>query len=177
MPHASCTPLAVKHAAAGSSHLPPSTDGASELLWDPQFDTPGPAYDLLVGGMFYFPGLELASAAMFWCSEVVCVEGNYLAAKQHLQLTQTMLSNVLMCCIAPSTDSSQSKCVQFLHPLVLSADSGVTRPADEATSHGEGSFSGKGKGQAVVPMDKDEPEWPTSPLDGSNGDSWDKILG
>jgi hypothetical protein len=49
----------------------PSVADNFELSWDPHLDPPGPAYDILVGGHFYFPGLESASAALFWRSEVI----------------------------------------------------------------------------------------------------------
>jgi hypothetical protein len=155
----------------------PSMADNFELSWDPRLDPPGPAYDILVGGHFYFPGLESASAALFWCSEVVCTEGHYLAAKQHLQFARSMLSDSLTCCIAPSPDSSRSQCVQFLHPSTASADPDTTGLMDNVTPHGKGPSSGKGKGQAVVPMDEDVPEWPASPSEGGDSDSWDRILG
>jgi hypothetical protein len=155
----------------------PSVADNFELSWDPRLDPPGPAYDILVGGHFYFPGLESASAALFWCSEVVRAEGHYLAAKQHLQFTRSMLSDSLTRCIAPSPDSSWSQHVQFLRPSTASADLDATGPTDDVAPRGEGSSSGKGKGRAVVLMDEDVPEQPASPSEGGNGDGWDGILG
>ncbi|KAN0130494.1 hypothetical protein V8E53_011694 [Lactarius tabidus] len=155
----------------------PSVADNFEPSWDPRLDPPGPAYDILVGGHFYFPGLESASAALFWCSEVVRAEGHYLAAKRHLQFARSMLSDSLTCCIAPSLDSSRSQRVQFSRPSTASADLDVTGPTDDVAPRGEGSSSGKGKGRAVVPMDEDMPGRPASPSDGGDSDGWDGILG
>ncbi|KAN0127813.1 hypothetical protein V8E53_014369 [Lactarius tabidus] len=136
----------------------PSVADNFELSWDPRLDPPGPAYDILVSRHFYFPGLESASAALFWRSEVVRAEGHYLAAKRHLQFAQSMLSDSLTCCIAPSQDSSQSQRMQFSCPSMASADPDATGPTNDVAPRGKGSSSGKGKGQAVVPMDKDVPK-------------------
>jgi hypothetical protein len=155
----------------------PSVADEFELSWDPCLDSPGPAYDILVGGHFYFPGLELASAALFWCSEVACAEGHYLAAKQHLQFAWSMLSDLLTHCIALSLDLSRSQHVQFLRPLMVSADLGVTGSTDRVAPCSEGSASSKGKGQAVMPMDEDAPKRPALPSDGGDSNSWDRILG
>jgi hypothetical protein len=155
----------------------PSVADNFEPSWDPRLDPPGPAYDILVGGHFYFPGLESASAALFWRSEVARAEGHYLAAKRHLQFARSMLSDSLMRCIAPSPDSSRSQRVQFSRPSTASADPDATGPTDDVAPRGEGSSSGKGKGWAVVPMDEDMPGRPASPSDGGNDDRWDGILG
>ncbi|KAN0129529.1 hypothetical protein V8E53_012711 [Lactarius tabidus] len=155
----------------------PSVADNFEPSWDPCLDPPGPAYDILVGGHFYFPGLELASAALFWRSEVARAEGHYLAAKRHLQFAWSMLSDSLMCCIALLPDSSRSQHVQFSRPSTASADPDATGPTDDVAPRGEGSSSGKGKGWAVVPMDEDMPGRPASPSDGGNDNRWDGILG
>ncbi|KAN0140971.1 hypothetical protein V8E53_001415 [Lactarius tabidus] len=148
-----------------------------EPSWDPCLDSPGPAYDILVGGHFYFPGLESASAALFWRSKVARAEGNYLGAKRHLQFAWSMLSDMLTRCIAPSLDLPQTHCMQFARPSTASADPDATGLPDDDAPCGEGSTSGKGKGWAVVPMDEDVPERPASPSDGGDGDRWDGILG
>jgi hypothetical protein len=155
----------------------PSVADNFEPSWDPCLDPPGPAYDILVGRHFYFPGLESASAALFWRSEVAHAEGHYLAAKQHLQFARSMLSDLLTCCIAPLLDSSRSQHVQFSCPSTASADLDATGLTDDVAPRGEGSSSSKGKGRAVVPMDEDVPERPTSPSEGGDGDGWDGILG
>jgi hypothetical protein len=167
-PHASRTPSIARA---------PSVADNFEPSWDPCLDPPGPTYDILVGRHFYFRGLESASAALFWHSEVVCTEGHYLAAKQHLQFAWSMLSNLLTHCIALSPDLSWSQCMQFSRPLTASADPDTTGLTDDIAPHGKGSSSSKGKGRAVVPMDEDVPEWPASPSEGRNSDGWDGILG
>jgi hypothetical protein len=131
-----------------------------EPLWDPHHDAPGPAYDLLVGGTGYFAGLDLASAALFWRSKTTHAKGHYLAAKCHLIFTRSMLSDALTCCIAPSTNPSQTRCVQFAGPSMSGAGTAKTEPEGK---------SGKGKGRAD-PMDKDEPEPPALPSDDGEGD-------
>jgi hypothetical protein len=148
-----------------------------EPSWDPCLDSPGPAYNILVGGHFYFPGLELASAALFWRSKVVHAEGHYLAAKQHLQFARSMISDSLTHCIAPLLDLSRSQHMQFSRPSTASADPDATGPTDNIAPRSEGSSSGKGKGRAVVPMDEDVPKRPALPSEGGDSDSWDGILG
>ncbi|KAN0141636.1 hypothetical protein V8E53_000098 [Lactarius tabidus] len=155
----------------------PSAADEFEPSWDPRLDSPGPAYDILVGGHFYFPGLESASAALFWRSEVARAEGNYLGAKRHLQFARSMLSDALTRCIAPTLGSPRTHRVQFSHPSTTSADPDAPGPPDDVAPRGEGSSSGKGKGRAFVPMDEDVPEQPASPSDGGDGDGWDGILG
>jgi hypothetical protein len=148
--------------AAGDSAARPSPSAAKtfEPLWDPHHDAPGPTYDLLVGGTGYFAGLDSASTALFWRSKTTRAEGHYLAAKRHLIFTRSMLSDALTRCIAPSTDPSQTRHVQFAGPS--------TSGAGTAKTELEGK-SGKGKGQADL-MDEDEPEPPASPSDDSEGD-------
>jgi hypothetical protein len=148
--------------AAGDSAAHPSPSAAKtfELSWDPHYNAPGPAYDLLVGGTGYFAGLDLASAALFWCSETTRTEGHYLAAKRHLIFTRSMLSDALTRCIAPSTNPSQTRRVQFVGPSTSGAGMAKTELEGE---------SGKGKGRAN-PMDKDEPELPALPSDEGEGD-------
>ncbi|KAN0139121.1 hypothetical protein V8E53_003123 [Lactarius tabidus] len=155
----------------------PSAADKFEPSWDPCLDSPGPAYDILVSGHFYFPGLELASAALFWRSEVACAKGNYLGAKRHLQFAWSMLSDVLTRCIAPALGSPQTHHVQFSRPSTTSADLDATGPPDDVAPRGKGSSSSKGKGRAFVPMDEDAPEQPASPSDGGDGNRWDGILG
>jgi hypothetical protein len=167
-PHASRTPRIARA---------PSVADNFEPSWDPRLDPPGPAYDILVSGHFYFPGLESASAALFWRSEVAHAEGHYLAAKWHLQFARSMLSDLLTRCIAPSPDSSRSQRMQFSRPSTASADPDATGPTDNVAPCGEGSSSSKGKGRAVVPMDEDMPGRPASPSDGGDSDGWDGILG
>jgi hypothetical protein len=148
--------------AAGDSaaRLSPSAAKTFELSWDPHYDAPGPTYDLLVGRTGYFAGLDSASATLFWHSETTRAEGHYLAAKRHLIFTRSMLSDTLTRCIAPSTDPSQTRRVQFAGPSTSGAGTAKTEPEGE---------SGKGKGQAD-PMDEDEPEPPASPSDDGEGD-------
>ncbi|KAN0136050.1 hypothetical protein V8E53_006211 [Lactarius tabidus] len=178
--HAHCDPLPARAPCASRTprvaHAPSMADNF-EPSWDPCLDPPGPAYDILVGGHFYFPGLESASAALFWHSEVAHAEGHYLAAKWHLQFARSMLSDLLMHCIAPLLDSSWSQCMQFSCPLMASADPDVTGPTDDVAPRSEGSSSSKGKGWVVVPMDEDVPEQPASPSEGGDGNGWDGILG
>jgi hypothetical protein len=175
--HAHCDPLLACASRTPCVARAPSTADEFKLSWDPCLDSPGPAYNILVGGHFYFPGLELASTALFWCSKVARAEGNYLGAKWHLQFAQSMLSNVLTCCFAPTLDLPQTHCMQFSHPSMTSADPDATGLLDNVAPRSEGSSSGKGKGRAFVPMDEDAPEWPALPSDRGNGDHWDGILG
>ncbi|KAN0139145.1 hypothetical protein V8E53_003034 [Lactarius tabidus] len=156
-----------------TSHTPhvtcaPSVADKFKPSWDPRLDSPGPAYNILVGRHFYFPGLELASATLFWHSEVAHAEGNYLGAKWHLQFAWSMLSNTLTCCIALTLDLPRTHRMQFSRPSTTSADPDATRPPDDVAPRGEGSSSGKGKGRAFVPMDEDLPERPALPSDGGN---------
>jgi hypothetical protein len=148
-------------AVAGGSAARPSPSAAKtfELSWDPHHDAPGPTYDLLVGGTGYFTGLDSASAALYWRSETTRTKGHYLMAKRHLIFTRSMLSNVLTCCIAPSTNPSQTRRVQFMGPSMSGVGMAKTEPEGK---------SGKGKSRAK-PMDEDEPEPPASPSDDGKG--------
>jgi hypothetical protein len=148
--------------AAGDSAARPSPSAAEtfEPSWDPHHDAPGPTYDQLVGGTGYFAGLDLASATLFWRSKTTRAEGHYLAANRHLIFTRSMLSDTLTRCIAPSTDPSQTRCVQFVGLSTSGVGMAKTEPEGE---------SGKGKGRANL-MDEDEPEPPASPSDDGEGD-------
>jgi hypothetical protein len=48
----------------------PSAGEHWHTAWDQRFNTPGPAYDLLVGRTGYFMGPNSTCAALFWCSKL-----------------------------------------------------------------------------------------------------------
>jgi hypothetical protein len=149
---------AASNAAAGPSRL--SADGAAPVAdladgppqWyhHPNYDAPGPAYELLVGGTAYFAGLDSAGAAMFWRSEVARTGAAAEAANRHHRFTLRMCNEALARCILPPPDErSSSKRVRLTQPSA--ADKGKGR----ADAMEEDEVVGKGKGRAE-PMDEDE---------------------
>lgn len=105
-------------------------------MWDTHFDTPGPAFNLLVGGS---GGLDSAGVVLFWHSKLSYAEGLVLAANCHEEFACKMLTVALgCCCIVPSNNSSDSKHVHF------------TGGKGKATEE-EGEDSGKSKGHTEPP--------------------------
>ena len=164
--HPCHTHHAASNAAAGSSRLP--TDGAAPAAdpadrppqWyhHPDYNAPGPAYKLLVGGTVYFAGLDSAGAAMFWRSEVMRTGAAAEAANRFHHFTLRMCNEALACCILPPPDERSS-----LKHVCLTQPSAVDKGKGRADAMEEDEVVGKGKGRAT-PVDKDE-EPPTSSSD------------
>ena len=114
--------------------------------WDTRFDTPGPTFDVLVGGS---GGLDSAGASLFWRSELSRAEGLALAANRHEEFARKMLRVALgNRRIVPPDDGSDPKRVRF------TGGKGKGMASAE-----EGVISGKGKGRAkppAKPMDQDD---------------------
>jgi hypothetical protein len=112
-------PHAAANAVAGpscQSHLP--VEGEHwHTTWDQQFNTPSPAYDLLVGRTGYFAGLDSLHTALFWHSELKDAEALLDAAYRCHNFHCTMLIEALgWCMVLPLDDASCSKHVKFLRP-------------------------------------------------------------
>lgn len=116
-----------------------------ENSWDPKFDAPGPAHELLVGGDVCIPGLDPASAALFWRSEVSRAEGLANAANRHLHFTRQMSTKAQACCLIETpSKSSRSKRIRT---------TGLDKGKERAQQEEEAPSRDKGKGRAA-PMDE-----------------------
>jgi hypothetical protein len=157
-------PRAANNAVDEPSRLSPPVEEHGNAACDSNYDAPGPAYELLVGGTGSFAGLESSKAALFWRSELEQVEAMIEAGIRKRKFYQKMLNEALARCMVPPPDErSRAKRVKFTKQD--STDKGKGR----ADSAGEGGSRAKGKGR-VDGMDLDEEEAPRSSSDSGSED-------
>lgn len=165
-----------RHAPVNAEHGHSNADDRTLLpaevnypTWDPQFDAPGPAYDLLVGEVnTNSPGLESSSAALFWRGEVSRAEGLAAASHQHLHFTRRMYAEALSrCAIDPPAESSRPQRVRFTGPEEeVGAPRGKGKRRAEPEDEAAAQDMGKDRAE---PMDEDEP---SPDARGGDGEAW-----
>lgn len=74
---------------------------------------PGPAFDLLIGGSGYYPGLDSTGAALCWRSELSRAEGLALAANRQVVFAREMLTEALGRCFVAPPNGGESNHVRF----------------------------------------------------------------
>ena len=156
-------PRAANNAVAGPSRLSPPVEEHGNEACDSNYDAPGPAYELLVGGTGSFDGLESAKAALFWRSELERTEAMIDSAFRQRKFKRKMLNEALVRCMGPPPDErSRAKRVKFTRCGSTDKGKGLM------DFRGEGNSSRKGHADT---MDVDAEEPPASPSD--YGSEWD----
>jgi hypothetical protein len=155
---------------AGCSSCLPAEGEHWHTAWDQRFNTPGPAYDLLVGGTGYFAGLDSSRAALFWCSELKDAEALLDGAYCCHNFCRTMLIQALgWCMVLPPDDASHSKHVKFLRPTSPGEGADCKMRRDKGKHHADSVVEepswDKGKGRTDPGTEEEE-----SPLSGGEAD-------
>ena len=101
---------------------------------DASLDTPGPAY--LLGGPRGSAGVDSASAALFWRSQLSRAEGTALAASHHVEFVRGVYLKALGgCFVPPPGEGSSPKDVKVSGPSPLKKGKGRSVSRNKRKGH------------------------------------------